>query len=427
MTPLHRPHLSEVLKKSIMGRKNCDVLLIGAGPKGLALHLELCSRGLASILAEKHEPGHSWRPSFLNPRTPLTPSVSHEITNHEGYRFVDFWRCQERRELKDHPMSRSLHTAEHFRHYLGWLANRLDRVHLSCGLSELRWSGTDFIATFAPGHTLRAKHVVLATGLIGVGEQDFLHDPTDLLGRSPLVQHHPGTINTIATMREFVADCKRVAIVGGGAACSSAVFQIEGHSQVPEVLIISSHSLPSKSAVRDGDLDHGHVQSQLRREFLRLIWSSSRFQVLDCARVVEVAPVGRYALDLRLQGAQHQWLERVDRVVLATGYRYDYRQIPFFRNLASSILGWPPAPRYPALDTHYRAIASNGRSLPLYFIGEAAASQEIRERWLGTTPATAQHLAASICGCSSESTPKLPLDESLKSNACEQKQREEYR
>src|SRR4029078_7487539 len=94
-----------------MKLRRVDVLVVGAGPKGLALHLELRLRGVDAILVEKHAAGHSRRPPFVNSRMRLTPSLPHEITHRAGYRFRDFWEQHGRQEVKHYEFSRGLHTA----------------------------------------------------------------------------------------------------------------------------------------------------------------------------------------------------------------------------------------------------------------------------------------------------------------------------
>ncbi|MFY9821771.1 MAG: NAD(P)-binding domain-containing protein [Thermoanaerobaculia bacterium] len=378
-----------------MNRSSVDVLVVGAGPKGLALHLAARLRGMDALLVERREPGHSWRRDFINARTPLTPSISHEITSQHGYRFIDFWASHGARELKNHALSRGLHTAAHFRHYLHWLAGRLDLVQRGWALSRLRWSGREFVASFESNGELIAKSVVLATGLVGVGEQEFMHDPSGLLGRSPLVEHHPGTINSIGEMCRFVGDERRVAIVGGGAACSSAAFQLWAYTNVARILIVSSHPLCPESTIQDGELDYGHVYSSIRKNFLRLIWCDARFQVVESARLVEATLLAAGGLELRLRSAQREWRERTGRLILATGYRYDYRQIPFLRELAPALVPWPCNPRYVALDSRYRARTDKG-CIPLFMLGEASAAREVKERWLATTRRTVRRVIATL-------------------------------
>lgn len=132
-----------------MSRLDVPVLIVGAGPGGLATSRELRARGVEHLLLERGaEVGHTW----VNLYDSLTLHTGKHLSTLPGMRF---------------PRSTPLFpTRLHFVDYLHGYASRFDLpVQTETEVTRLRREGGDWVAATSRGE-LRSGAVVVSTGIV---------------------------------------------------------------------------------------------------------------------------------------------------------------------------------------------------------------------------------------------------------------------
>ncbi len=193
-----------------------DVAIIGAGPYGLSLAANLRARGVGFRIF-----GHAmrfWRsmPDGLNLKSfAFATNIS---VPERGYSFPEWCR---QHALEDFEPC----TMQSFAAYGLEMQQRFVPELQEVLATRIERSARDFEITLASGDTLRARRVVVCTGLSGLE-----HIPAALRGLGPAHMQHTTSIEDYSGFRG-----KRVAVIGGGASAIEAgalVHEAGGHAEV---------------------------------------------------------------------------------------------------------------------------------------------------------------------------------------------------
>lgn len=349
-----------------MSRRTTELLIIGAGPFGLAMAAHARHLGIEHVVVG--EPMSFWRnhmPQGMYLRSAcdwhLDPQDVHTI---EAYlrelgltageveplardRYLEYARWfQERKGIEPVPL----------------LVERLDAVAGQSGMFE---------AALADGSTIVARHVVLALGF-----RNFKNLPDDLMQLLP-----PARVQHTCDFVDFSGiGGERVLIVGGRqSAYESAALMCEAGAA--EVHVCHRHDVPA-FAVSDwswvNPLVDGMVKDprwyrdltqEQRDEVGRRMFAEGRLKLEPwlASRVrrkeVRLWPNSRVAacrerhdgaLEATLDAGGSSHVVHVDRVVLATGYKVDISRVPFLArgNMLAQVR---TENDFPLLDEHMQS------------------------------------------------------------------------
>lgn len=355
--------------------KEADVVIIGAGPKGVALHTEAQLAGLDSLLIESgNQVAPLW--SAIDPQMTMTPG-GHEILDREGLRYID--RCGDRRP-----------TIGQYSQYLSGLGSE---EIVRRGLL-LRQQVIDLIprdlegvkVVTASGLIVNARSVVVSTGFVG-GQKEFVTDPTGLRSSSEVVRQYPFDFTSEEDFGDFVKGARRIAIVGGGFTAASSLEALQtacGPDDRPWVCMIANNTLNPVDPVErySSDADGTTVTGFPN-------WSTATMESFCSVTYEYTRVIG--ATDLGDSVVLHysnnrvgspQTLE-VDRVLIAAGYRPDFRHLSFLNRIVANndLRSHSGDPLSPELSKTGKV-----RNLPMHFLGGlAAAVKGPAERLLNST------------------------------------------
>lgn len=361
-----------------------DVAVVGAGPYGVSISAYLSARGMAHRIFGP--PMQTWR-SMPNGMFLKSLDFATSIyTPRKGYSLIDY--AEEYGLSHAEPLSVDL-----FAKYGVWAQQQLVPHLEPTTVTRLARPDTDFEIDLATGEKLRARRVVMATGLAY-----FAYLPEGLRGLPRELVSHTSDHKEYEPFRG-----KDVAVVGAGqSAIEAAVMLHESGARAqlvtrcdgasfarppPRKRILRHRVLhpmsvlgPSRTGFFLQHVPHGfHFLPDAKRvELTRKLygpwgawWIASRFegkvQGVPRVDVVSAAPTGgRLSVRLRSRddGSERELV--VDHLVAGTGYEPDVDVIPFVdRALAHRIRR---IERSPKLSASFES------SVPgLYFVGAAAA------------------------------------------------------
>jgi FAD-dependent urate hydroxylase len=346
---------------------DCTLLIIGAGPYGLAMAAMARHLKLKVLIAGK--PFDLWRRHM--PKGMLLRSGANwhidpsEIDTTERFLLEHDAHAVGVRE----PLSR-----EAFVRYLEWFTKKKGIEIIPRLVLSLRKEGQDFLATLEGGEKVTSKYVVVAPGLV-----PFRYCPLDLTSRLPLRRFsHACEDVGFAGLKN-----RRCLIVGGRQSAFewAALLAEEGARSVH---LVYRHSTPSfrvsdwtwVQACLELTISHsgwfrkldGIEKERLERRF----WSEGRLKLepwlQSRIRRPEIYLHPESQLEsCRLLKDDSMQIEisgetvEVDHVILATGYRMDLSKVKF---LSSGGLKLEESEGYPRLDEHFQSSVTG-----LYFMG----------------------------------------------------------
>lgn len=346
---------------------NVPVVVIGAGPKGLATAVALQEYyGTEDIpILEGKRPGGNWTHDTLNPSRKMHPA-GWEIVSDPERTFEAF--ATQNDHFRD-PDSRP--TFAQYGSYLRWLSKTTKVVNTK---AETLLQTSKGLRVKADGTIFTAKAVVLTTGLNGMGNGEFTHDPTGLRPNSELVVHTPTDIRTRKETLDFIGDAKTVAVIGAGVAGSFAIDDLT-YSSVNTIHHIGAEGF-SVNDTSPWMSKNNPVSSTLSYNAQRATLLGDRLNTHIGTKITAARETDNGVILITHDNRQIP----VDKVILATGYKYDISKLPFLAALISAgrikIHG-----RYPEIDQNYR-LASEP---VLYGHGEIAVTRGAGQRFLAST------------------------------------------
>jgi lysine/ornithine N-monooxygenase len=366
-----------------------DVAIIGAGPYGLSIAAHLGARGVAYRIFGS--PMHTWKACMPEGMLLRSEGFASNLSDPSGEltlaRFcaeralsVGAWR---------HPTPRDVYFD-----YGQWFIDRLALFVEDARLENLGRAGADFLLSMSDGETVRARQVVVATGLT-----HFAHVPNELADL-------PGELcsHSSAPLKHQDYAGRQVTIVGAGQSALETAALLHEHDVNVRVVArcqsLNWHRYPPALDERSpldrlrtpiAGLGMGWncwLAEHLPRVFHRLPESKrlglvartfgpagawwlrdrveGRFPVL-LARSVRRARARAGRVELDMVGPDGRETISSEHVIAATGYRVDLSHVEFLTSELRHAMR--TAATSPRLSSRFES------SVPgLYFVGAAATS-----------------------------------------------------
>jgi lysine/ornithine N-monooxygenase len=361
-----------------------DLAIIGGGPKGLALHIAALKRGLRSVVLDTRPRDETtWQNS--DPLRLMHPPQL-ELTDSDRFSYQGFIRNDpDGRRSQYGPLTDGIYSkALHFHSYLQWLGEQLPNVVHSCPVEHIKQSQSGMITI---NHILRARSVAIATGMRGHGGQEFMRDPSGLLGNSERVTHSPGFIETDTDFAKFIEGQSSIGIVGSSASAIAALERLDLLAYNKAV-----HVITEEKEAEQRLLSELARRNQSRRFYDRIELANLSFH--SGHRVVRASEHPDH-LDLVTSKGSFQ----LGACILATGFEYDIRELPFMRGSQfHENLELDEDPRYPRLNSRFEIQRRNGQKSNVFALGESAKRQDPSQSWLSTTAKTVNTIVEEIAG-----------------------------
>ncbi len=357
--------------------RETNLLIIGAGPFGLALAAQLAHAGIEHLVVGK--PMEFWRRNM--PKGMFLRSACDWHLDPLNVHTIEAFLNSQGRATRDvEPLSLDFYLS-----YAEWFQNEKNIRPLPVYIRQLDYDARkhSFVAVTQGGQTIRAQHVVLAPGF-----KHFRHVPDDLKSRLP-----PGRFQHTADFVDFTtARNRRYLIIGGRqSAFEWAALLIDSGAAAVHL----SHRHPSPAfAVSDwswvNPLVDGIVENPnwFRRlsegeknAITQRLWAEGRLKVEPWleprlgdervkfwpqTEVVNCLPNDGGELVAELSNGE---TVVCDQIVLATGYKVDIAKLPVL--MAGNILEQLETRNgFPVLDDHFET------SVPRLFITSLPATQD---------------------------------------------------
>jgi len=359
-------------------KASVDLLVIGAGPFGLAVAAQAGAQGVDYLVVG--EPMGFWR-SHMPERMLLRSGPDWHLDPLDEYTVERYLaeRGQTAKEVE--PLTR-----EFYLDYVEWfqagrnvqpdpvMVDRLERDHGGEG---------GFVATLIDGRTIAARRVVLAPGM-----GYFAHVPEELAAAVP---EGCGTHTCDAV--DFAPLAGRRCLIMGGRQSAFEWAALIREAGAREVHVVHRHASPAfaeadwswvNPLVEDMAANPGWFRSLLpgqQQEYGRRLWAEGRLKVepwleerVNCDGITvwpdstivscEELPTGELAVTLD-GGARLT----VDDVIFATGYKVDMARIPLLAN-GNLLAELETRNGFPVLDEYFES------SVPGLFITSMPASQD---------------------------------------------------
>jgi cation diffusion facilitator CzcD-associated flavoprotein CzcO len=372
-----------------------DVLIVGAGPFGLSLAAAVQAAGLEHIVLGRMM-------AFWRERMPAGMFLRSDSGWHldpTGEATIEtFLALRGLTPAQAEPLPIGLYLD-----YVDWFADRRGITPLPRHVTRLEHDAGGFLATLRDGGTIRARRVVLATGL-----EHCAHVPQELAAMLP-ARHLLHTRDLV----DFAAHRGRRVLIIGGRQSAFEWAALLNDAGADAVHLSHRHASPDFAAsdwswvpaVVDGMVeDPGwfrRLPPATREEYAQRLWVEGRLKVEPWLRERVMTPRTRLhpgthlaACRERADGALDVTLDdgselTVDQVVLASGYRP--RAADFLSPGIIAALGSDDAP--PALDEGFQTgvpglymtgIVASREFGPFFgFTVSARASAQIIARALG--------------------------------------------
>ena len=372
-------------------KEHYTVAIIGGGPKGLVLQHELEEAGMNSILIEAGECGRTWNEAHMNKKIPITPPDL-EISNLASASFQDFLRTLSPAQLRRDPLIENLYpTVGHLRRYLKKLRQKIKESINNCLVTDIIPHDDTFRLETTKGQT-SVRNVVLSTGLVGYGNTEFKKDPTGLLGETPHVQHQPATLRRESELANWVKGCQKIAIIGAGPAAFSSLTSFNNLGLQAQVHVIEI------DRVRDRLLGQGGTTSQelqrLAQHLLPDVLKGNLNLTFHDHSTVKGAEAEEASVQLYIEANNHSQALSVDRVLLCTGFEYNFAQLPFTQRIRAD-RSLEIKKGFPVINPSHQVMSSNG-PLNLYMLGAGASHLGHQHITLKSTPRAVNTIISSI-------------------------------
>jgi lysine/ornithine N-monooxygenase len=369
-------------------RRNTDLLIVGAGPFGLAMYVQAAHQGIHSLVVG--HPMQFWRAHM--PPAMLLRSACDWHLDPLGIDTIDaFLQTRQLRRRDVEPLS-----LDFYLQYVEWFMQRKQIQPLATHVERLDGADDGFEAVLENGDVVEARQVLLA-----VGFEYFKHVPTELAAMLPAERYsHTGDVVGGSAWR-----VPRCLIVGGRQSAFEWAALLREHG-VAAVEVSYRHATPAFEPS-----DWSFVEPLMQRMvddpgwYRRLtaaekealnaqFWAEGRLKLepwlwprvnrdgirlWPASRLVSCEVMADDALRVGLEGGASF---EVDHVVLATGYRVDLARIPFLRtgNLWSRL---PLDGGFTPLDEHMQS------RVPGLFVTSMAATRDFGSFFAFTVSARA--------------------------------------
>ena len=352
-----------------------DLLIIGAGPFGLALAAQAQQEHIEHVVVGK--PMEFWQANM--PKGMFLRSACDWHLDPQNVDTIEaFLRSQGKTPKDVEPLSLDFYLT-----YTDWFQKQKNIKSLPVYIERLDTSNEHFIATTVNGDMIAAKNVVLAPGF-----RHFAHIPEDLKAKLPA-----GSFQHTCEYVDFSdATNKRYLIVGGRqSAFEWAALLLEAGAA--EVHLSHRHASPAY-AVADWSwvkplVDNmvedpnwfRHLSQKEKDDISYRLWSEGRLKIepwLESRLRSERVKLWPHTEIVNCRGNESGQLEveltngetiTVDKIVLATGYKVDIARLPILAtgNLLEQI---ETRNGFPVLDDHFQT------SVPGLFITSMPATQD---------------------------------------------------
>ncbi len=368
-----------------------DTIIIGAGPKGLAMKLKLEKNGVNACILEKHsQAGNSWSPEFMDPLMPITNDI--EVTEEKEFTFKNWYKNLSGAELSKYSSKFGLMTAKHYFDYIQMFAKRLSDIYYNTSVTKIDIKPSGLIKIKCDNNLFSCKHLIISSGMTGYGEQEFSRNNLYKKGAgSELVAYTPDTIRTEKDFISFVGDSKHLALVGSGMSQVATILALPLFKGVQKISFFSARSFHDDSSKLS--LEYNHKYSDLvRQRYLdqRIVkYPFSNIKKVDYAD-------GKVMLSVERGGIFESF--KVDKVIFATGYSYKFTELPFLSSLLPDLEVEQVGDEFfPRIDSHNRAVLK-GNPSEVYFLGAATAKHNSKKRQLDTTAEEVNSISEGIIG-----------------------------
>jgi FAD-dependent urate hydroxylase len=364
-----------------MTAEHTDLLIIGAGPFGLSAASRAHHLGIDHVIVG--EPMRFWQANM--PKGMYLRSACDWHLDPQNVDTIDaFLRESQSKAADVEPLS-----LEFYLQYARWFQDRQQiapwpvKVHR---LDVLDRGNRRFRATLADGTTIEASRVVVA-----VGFEHFTHEPEDVRAVLP-----PGRIEHTCDCVDFDGMRNRRCLIVGGRQSAFEWAALMREAGAAAVHVSHRHASPAfapadwswVNPMVDGMIDNpGWYRSLTQDEkddVGRRLWAEGRLKVEPwlASRVLQdpitLWPDTRLGaclelpdgtLEVTLDGHDHSDVVRVDRIILATGYKTDIGRVPFLAR-GNVLARLNTDAGCPALDEHLQA------SVPGLFVTSMAATRD---------------------------------------------------
>lgn len=351
-----------------------DLLIIGAGPFGLALAAQAAHDNIEHLIVGK--PMEFWRTNM--PKGMFLRSACDWHLDPANVHTIEAFLQRQGKTPEDvEPLSLDFYLS-----YVEWFQKQKHIQPLPVYVQRLERAANRFVATLFDGEVINARRVVLAPGF-----KHFAHAPDELVARLPA-----GRFQHTCEFIDFSgAKNKRYLIVGGrqsafewtallleaGAAAvhlshrhASPAFGVADWlwvNQIVDSMVDDPSWFRRLSPAEKDAVNHRlWAEGRLKLEaWLEPRVTNDRTTLWPQTQVVSCTQQENGALTVVLSNGESI---NVDEIVLATGYKVDIARLPF---LASTLLERLETRNgYPVLDDHFET------SVPGLFITSMPAMQD---------------------------------------------------
>lgn len=368
-----------IVNASDVPKHSWDTIIIGAGPKGLAMKLKLEKAGVDACVLEKHgRAGNTWSPEFMDPSMAITTKV--EITEEKEFTFENWYKNLSEADLSRYSSSFNMMSPKHYYDYIRDFAKRVSDVFYNTSVDNINIEADGLIKVFcSDGSTLYCKHLVIATGLAGYGSQEFSRNNLySKLVKERLVTYTPDQVRTREDYLDFIGDAEELALVGSGMSQVTTMLVLPLLKTVKKIHFLSARSFDDRSP---------QLSLQYNQKYgdtIRGLYEDSRIVKYPFSNIKNMSCYsGKVSLDVEVSG-QRETLN-IDKVIFATGYSYKCTELPFLSPILSNLETERVGDEiFPKMDPNNRAYL-NGKPSEIYFLGAATAQNCLERRQLHTT------------------------------------------
>lgn len=329
-------------KKLEAGKKMISVLIVGAGPYGLSLANYMSALGQEFKIIGK--PMELWNEHTFSDASLRSEMATSEIAHPQSAYSIQAFRSQ--KGLKPGIASERIKVSE-YRQYIGWVLAALPYEIQEEYLSNLSHRGDYFQAELESGEVLKAKQVVIATGVA-----HHLNTPAEF-------SEARSVIHSYYTQEIEALQGKKVLVVGAGQSAAEAMEicgrnenQVHWYARKEPRFYSEPLDLPKwifdlvvKSAGLFRRLPHGLIQ------YLFSIFSAT---TMTPDHKQKLAAINRFSMLPDLSNYDH--------VISATGYNYTLKHMNFLADELRETLEMKTA--MPRIDKNFMSSMRD-----LYFIG----------------------------------------------------------
>jgi len=339
-----------------MSKHETDLLIIGAGPFGLAVAAQASHLGIEHLVVGR--PMEFWRKNM--PAGMYLRSACDWHLDPLNIHTIDKFLEERRQTAADvEPLS-----LEFYLSYVEWFQKQKQITPLPLHIERVDVVNNGFTATMTDGNTIQARKVVIAPGFT-----HFTNIPAELKARLPRFVHTCDFVD-FSNARD-----KRYLIIGGRQSAfewaallveagASAVYITHRHDSPAFAVADWSWVNPMVDAIGDNPTWFRNLSQAEKDEVNHRLWAEGRLKVepwlearLNTDRVhvlprTEVVKCTENGSELNVTLSNGETIT-CDQIILATGYKVDITRLPILA--AGNILGQLETRNgFPVLDDHFQ-------------------------------------------------------------------------